>query len=36
LKNKMHTIMLEIVFNSGRGAQIIGGRSPGGLHFVQQ
>jgi len=32
----MHTIMLEIIFNSSRGAQIIGGRSPGGLYFVQQ
>jgi len=29
LKNKMHTVMLEIVFNSSRGAQFIGGRLPG-------
>jgi len=26
----------EIVFNSSRGAQILGGRSPGGLNLVQQ
>jgi hypothetical protein len=29
-------LCLKIVFNSSRGAQIIGGRSPGGLYFVQQ
>jgi len=27
---------LKIVFNSSRGAQIIGGRLPVGLYFVQQ
>jgi len=28
--------MLEIFFNSSRGARVIGGRSPGGLYLVQQ